>query len=192
MSSFNINGPEDGLTEQDRENIRLNNIAMIKRKVDAIPPEVKERWKMKEIERINSKKAKEEFAERKRMQDEHIEKRFGAMRRKEIEISNTFVDFSVLNFVLTLHDFSHLSGMDVLNGIQKMMLVHYGEFERKVKKMEGALGSEAMKRLEIDPDLLYPTAYCTRGLKEIQEAAQARAKAGKYGIKAPKKLKIVT
>ena len=113
------------------------------------------------------------------------------MRRKEVEISNTFTNYSVLNFVLTLHDFSHLKGMDVLNGIQKMMLVHYNEFEKKVKKMEGALGSEAMKRLEIDTDNLYPTEYCTRGLKEIQRAAQARAKAGKYGLKVVKP-KIIT
>jgi len=147
---------------------------------------------MKEVERINSEKAKREFASRKQQQDDHIEEMFGDMRRREVEISNTFTNYSVLNFVLTLHDFKHLQGMDVLNGIQKMMLVHYNEFEKKVKKMEAALGSEAMKRLDIDTDNLYPTEYCTRGLQEVQRAAQARAKAGKYGLKIVKPKKIIT
>lgn len=147
---------------------------------------------MKEIEKMNSEKAKLEFESRKRQQDEHLEEVFGDMRRKEIEMSNTFQNFAVLNFILTLHDFSHLQGMDALNAIQKMLLVHYNAFEDKVRKMEGALGSEALKRLEIDPTLLYPTDYCTEGLKEVQRAARARAKAGKYGIKIEPKKRIVT
>ena len=146
---------------------------------------------MEELEKVNSPKALEQFAARLRMQEEHMEEKFGKVRAIEQEMSNHFVNFALVNWVLTLHNLTHLKGMDFINAVNRVLMIHVTRLEANTKKMEAALGSEAMKRLGIDTETLYPTEVATRGLEEVQEAARNRAKAGKYFKLNPKKKIIV-
>lgn len=129
---------------------------------------------------LNSKEAQEQMEARREMQEQHLEENYGHIRKMEQERAETFTNFAVLNWVLTLHDFSNKSGMDLLNAINGMVMVHLNRLEENTRKMEVALGPEKMEELGIDTTTLYPTLYCTKGLEEVQKAARARARAGKY------------
>lgn len=123
-----------------------------------------------------SKKAQEEFDAGVRMREKHLEETFGDVRRAEIEKLETFNNYALLNWILTLHDFTNKKGMDYLNAVQGMMMVHLNTFETKVEKMEEALGPEKMKELGIDTKLLYPSKVAIKGLEEVQRAARERAR----------------
>lgn len=146
---------------------------------------------MKDLKGINSETAKAEFAARAKAQEDHLEEKYGPVRAIEARLADTHVNHALLNWIMTLHNFSHLRNMEVLNAIQNMMMVHVNLFESKVKKMEAALGSETMKRLDIDPTMLYPSEVAVRGLEDVAAAARARSKANRYGIKTQSKPKII-
>ena len=146
---------------------------------------------MEELSKINSEKAKEQFQSRYEQQEAHLEETYGPVRKREVAQCQDFVNFALVNWVLTLHGFSHLKGMDLVNAINRVVMLHVTTLEGKVKRMEKALGRHGMKKLNIDPKNLYPTEVATRGLEEVQKAARLRAKAGKY-IKMPNKPKIIT
>lgn len=141
--------------------------------------------KEEDFKGLNTEQAKREFEDRKRQQDEHLEKTFGPMRDKIETAAEEYNNFAVLNFILSIHTgLANKTGMDLLNTIQSYMLVHYNGFEAKVRKIVELVGEERIEEeLGIKISELYPTEYCTRGLQEIQKAARDRARMGKYGIK---------
>ena len=133
-----------------------------------------------DLKGVNTKKAKEQFKNRKKMQDAHLENKFGAIRAMERDASNRLDDHSLLNWILCLHNFSNMSKENALVEIEKMMMVHTLMLEEKTRKMEKALGKEKMMALGIQRAGLYPSEYCRAGLMEVQAEAIRRSKANNY------------
>jgi len=132
---------------------------------------------------VNTKKAKDMMAARKQMQEDHIEKTFGAQREELERVANGGANFALLNFVLTVHSLKHLNPNDTMENVNfmyKLMMVHVHKLERNAQVMADALGSENLKRLDIDAAKLIPSEYCAEGLQLIADEARKRAKDNKY------------
>ena len=133
-----------------------------------------------DMSKVNTKKANEQFKNRKAMQDDHLERKFGPIRAMEQDAVNRLDDYSLLNWIMTLHPTNRLSRLDALKELEKFMMVHTLMLEEKTRKMEKALGKEKMAALGIIRAGLYPSEYCRAGLKEVQAEAIRRRTENNY------------
>ena len=133
-----------------------------------------------DLKGVNTKKAKAQFKNRKKMQDDHLEAKFGPIRTMEQDAAARLDDYSLLNWILTLHNFSNMSREEGLRETEKIMMVHILMLEEKTRKMAEALGKEKMMLLKINRHALYPSEYCRAGLLEVQAEAIRRREVNRY------------
>lgn len=135
---------------------------------------------MEELKRVNTKKARAEFEARKSMEKEATDKIYGAAREEARRIGNGGADFTLFNYVMSVHSFKSYGGTELIYAIYRAMMTHVHRLERNAELMASCFTDEQLKELDIERDKLIPTKYCKVNLEAERIEARRRAKMSKY------------
>jgi len=151
--------------------------------------------KQEDRDKIGSKKAKDEMAERRRMAKEDESKIIKKAAKKFNRMYDAATNWAPYNWVLTTVSFK-----DVKNTAEGMRLMYeylwgyFKTYDLTVQQLRNfilesniAIDDPAIKEIM---EMNMPLDMCESALKEITQAARDRSRANKYGIKTKKKTMV--